>query len=84
MRRLAYMVACGVVLARPALAFDAVSMVERINPDCAKPVGQLSLGQIEDCRKLLRVWGQADRAAEAQERPSGTVTVFRGTGIGRQ
>lgn len=83
MRRLGLMVACGVVLAGPAMAFDAVGMVEMINRDCAKPVGQLSLGQLEDCRQMLRVWKQADPAADESKRPTGTVTIYRSSRIGR-
>ena len=48
MRRLAYMAACGVVLAGPAMAGESMFQP---NWDCDRPVAELSPVQIERCKE---------------------------------
>jgi len=82
MRRLAYLVVTGVMLAGPASASDLSGALELIAPECSKPVAQLSLAQIEECQHLLRVWGGAGQrdsiATPPREQPRSMV-IIRGT-----
>ena len=81
MRRLAFLVVAGVMLAGPVWAYDTSGVVEMIAPECSKPVAQLSLSQIEECQHLLRVWGgagQRDSIATPPREQSRTIVIMRG------
>jgi hypothetical protein len=81
MRRLAYLVVAGLVSAGPAWASDMSGALDMIAPECSKPVAQLSLAEIEECRHLLRFWGGAGHrdaiASPPREQPR-TVVIIRG------
>jgi len=63
MRRLAYLVVSGLVLAGPAWAGEAGDLLAKVKPECSKPLAELSVPQIEECRYLLRILENFVRAA---------------------
>jgi len=77
MRRLAYLVVSGVLLAGPAWADEREDAIEAIAlaraPECALPVGLLSVSDIARCRRnletarIIYVLGKSEREKAARQ-----------------
>jgi len=77
MRRFGYLVLCGVMLAGPARADERADTIEAIAlsraPECALPVGLLSVSDVARCQRnletarMIYVLGKSEREKTARQ-----------------